>query len=42
MFAQTRFVMGSLRVPCRLLDQKAFDALAQACVVAVLGFTGNF
>ena len=42
MFAQTRFVMGSLRVPCRLHDQRAFDDLAQACVVAILGFTGNF
>lgn len=42
MFAQTRFVMGSLRVPCRLQGQKAFDDLAQACVVAILGFTGNF
>jgi hypothetical protein len=42
MFAQTRFVMGSLRVPCKLLDQKAFDELAHSCVMAILNFTGNF
>ena len=42
MFAQTRFVMGSLRVPSRIQNKKAFDELAQSCVIAILGFTGNF
>jgi hypothetical protein len=42
MLAQTRFAMGSLRMPCRLRTQRAFDDLAHACVLAVLGFTGNF
>ncbi|MBV5344731.1 MAG: hypothetical protein JZU63_03965, partial [Rhodoferax sp.] len=42
MFAQTRFVMGSLRVPSKIQNKKAFDELAQSCVIAILGFTGNF
>ena len=42
MFAQTRFVMGSLRMPCKVQGQKMFDELAHACVLAILGFTGNF
>lgn len=42
MFAQTRFVMGSLRMPCRIMSQKAFDELAHTCTIAILGFTGNF
>ena len=42
MFAQTRFVMGSLRMPCKITNQKMFDDLTQTCVIAILGFTGNF
>jgi hypothetical protein len=42
MLAETRFVMGSLRVPCRMLSQDVFDELAQTCVHAILRFTGNF
>ena len=42
MFAQTRFAMGRLRMPCRVTSQRMFDEIAQACTIAVLGFTGNF
>ena len=42
MFAQTRYVMGSLRMPHRITSQAAFDELAQTCVIGVLHFTGNF
>jgi hypothetical protein len=42
MFAQTRFVLGSLRMPCRVTSQRMFDELAEACVHAILGFTGSF
>jgi hypothetical protein len=42
MLAQTRFAMGSLRIPRRLRSQCEFDDLAHACVLAILGFTGNF
>lgn len=42
MLAETRFVLGNLRVPCRVSGQPMFDELARACVVAILTFTGNF
>ncbi len=42
MFAQTRFAMGSLRVPCRLQSQKEYDTLAHTCAMAILEFTSNF
>ena len=40
--AETRFVMGNLRVPCRMISQEVFDELAHSCVDAILTFTGNF
>ena len=42
MLAETRFVLGNLRVPCRITTQQMFDELAKACVMAILTFTGNF
>jgi hypothetical protein len=42
MLAETRFVLGNLRVPCRVSGQPMFDELTKACVVAILTFTGNF
>ena len=42
MLAETRFVLGNLRVPCRASSQRMFDELTRACVVAILAFTGNF
>ena len=42
MLAETRFVLGNLRVPCRVSGQPMFDELTKACVVATLTFTGNF
>ena len=42
MLAETRFLLGNLRVPCRVLSQAMFDELARACVLAILTFTGNF
>ena len=42
MLAETRFVLGNLRVPCRVSSQSAFDELARTCVLAILSFTGNF
>jgi hypothetical protein len=42
MFAQTRFVLGSLRIPSRITNQAAFNELADACVRAIMDFTGAF
>ena len=42
MLAETRFVLGNLRVPCRVSSQAVFDDLARTCVLAILTFTGNF
>jgi hypothetical protein len=42
MLAETRFVLGNLRVPCRISSQRIFDELARTCVMAILSFTGNF
>lgn len=42
MFAQTRYALGSLRMPCRLPTQAAFDELADVCVRAILNFTSAF
>ena len=42
MFAQTRFVLGSLRVPNRLATQSAFDSLSETCTHALLTFTTRF
>lgn len=42
MLAETRFVLGNLRVPCRVSSQRMFDELVRACVAAILTFTGNF
>ena len=42
MLAETRFVLGNLRVPCRVSGQKMFDDLTRTCVAAILAFTGNF
>ena len=42
-FAETRFALGNLRVPGRLPQcKKEVDELIRACVIAVVGFTGNF
>jgi hypothetical protein len=42
MIAQTRFALGSFRMPARITSQSAFDDLAEVCVRAALGFTGTF
>ena len=42
MFAQTRYALGSLRMPCRLGSQAEFDELADVCVRAILNFTSAF
>ncbi len=42
MLAETRFGLGNLRVPCRVVNQAMFDELAKTCVLAILTFTGNF
>ena len=42
MFAQTRYALGSLRMPCRLASQAEFDELAEVCVRAILNFTSAF
>lgn len=42
MFAHTRFVLGSVRIPCKVTNQKMFDDLAHECVTAILAFTSCF
>ena len=42
MLAETRFVLGNIRVPCRVPGKTLFDELTRTCVVAILTFTGNF
>jgi hypothetical protein len=42
MFAQTKFAMGNIRMPCRVGSQEMFDRLVQVCIVAILNFTINF
>ena len=42
LFAQTRFVLGSLRIPAWVKDKRAFDELARACMKAILRFTAAF
>ena len=40
--AQTRFVLGSLRIPCKISSQKMFDDLLCECAAAILSFTSCF
>lgn len=42
MLAHTRFVLGSLRIPCKVTSQHMFDALARECIHAILCFTSCF
>jgi len=42
MFSHTRFVLGSLRIPCKVTSQRMFDDLAHECVTAILTFTSCF
>jgi hypothetical protein len=42
MLAHTRFVLGSLRIPCKVTSQQMFDALARECIHAILCFTSCF
>ena len=42
MLAETRFVLGNIRVPCRISNQASLDELTRVCVVSILAFTGNF
>ena len=42
MFAETRFVLGNLRVPAKLPEGLALVDLVHACVTAILAFTGAF
>mmetsp|Transcript_34824 Transcript_34824/g.72995 ORF Transcript_34824/g.72995 Transcript_34824/m.72995 type:complete len:206 (-) Transcript_34824:24-641(-) len=42
MLSHTRFVLGSLRIPCRVISQHMFDDLAHECVTAIMRFTGCF
>jgi hypothetical protein len=42
MFAQTKFAMGNIRMPCRVQNQAMFDKLVQICLIAIVNFTSNF
>jgi hypothetical protein len=42
MLSHTRFVLGSLRIPCKVTNQRMFDELARECVTAILHFTSCF
>jgi hypothetical protein len=42
MLAHTRYVLGSLRIPCKVSTQQMFDDLARECVEAILRFTSCF
>ncbi len=42
MLAHTRYVLGSLRIPCKVTTQQMFDDLARGCVDAILRFTSCF
>jgi hypothetical protein len=42
MLSQTRFVLGSLRIPCKVTSQRMFDDLAHECISAIMHFTSRF
>ena len=42
MLSHTRYVLGSLRIPCKIASQQAFDDLVHECSVAILRFTSCF
>ena len=42
MFAETRFVLGSLRVPAKLPEGHALTEMVQECTHAIVTFTGAF
>jgi len=42
MLSNTRFVLGSLRIPCKVSSQQMFDELARECVAAIMRFTSCF
>jgi hypothetical protein len=42
MFAETRFVLGSLRVPARLPEGRALVELVDECTLAITAFTSAF
>ena len=42
MLSHTRYVLGSLRIPCRITSQKMFDDLVHECAAAILRFTSCF
>lgn len=42
MLSHTRFMLGSLRIPCKVAGQDSFDELASHCVAAIMRFTSGF
>ena len=42
MLSNTRFVLGSLRIPCKITSQVMFDNLSHQCVAAIMHFTSSF
>jgi hypothetical protein len=42
MLSHTRYVLGSLRIPCKITAQQRFDDLVRECTAAILCFTGCF
>jgi hypothetical protein len=42
MLSHTRYVLGSLRIPCRISGQQMFDDLVRECSAAILHFTSCF
>jgi hypothetical protein len=42
MLSHTRYVLGCLRIPCKVASQQVFDELARECTAAILRFTSCF
>ena len=42
MLSHTRYVLGSLRIPCKITSQQSFDDLVRECAAAILRFTSCF
>lgn len=42
MLSNTRFMLGSLRIPCKITSKRMFDDLAAECVASIMSFTSCF
>lgn len=42
MLSNTRFVLGNLRIPCKIQNQDTFDELARECTEIIMRFTSSF